>query len=1058
MIRRALPIAALLLASGTCALIYQVAWLREFRLVFGGSTAASAAVTAIFMGGLGLGNALFGKWADRAANPLGRYALLEFGIAALTCVTPWWIDLARWIYIAFGGQETLGAFGATVIRLSLSTVILGLPTLLMGGTLPLAVFAGTTADDENRRGAAVLYGMNTLGAVIGACTTTFFLLQTLGTRWTLWSACVLNLVVAFGAYRLAPRYLKTSLAPSERRAKPPAKKGRSTARNPGAIDIVPNQRVVYVVAAIVGFAFMLMELVWYRMLGPILGGSTFTFGLILAEALLGIGIGGLLYPLLYRHRQPAMYDLALSCALEAAAIALPFAMGDRLAVSAAILLRDSSQSFLQIVGAWGIIASIVVLPAAIIGGIQFPLIIATLGKGDENVGKQVGWAFACNTLGSIVGSLAGGFGLLPLLSATGVWKSVAAILAITSLALVVGSRQVKRMQFRDLAPLGMALLAGVFLNFTGPTTVWRHGGIGAGRSLLPKEINPNSLLAWQNNQREILAWEADGAEAGVAIQVSPDGLAFVVNGKCDGSAVDDAATQIMLGLLGPLLHPHPRTCLVIGLGTGETAGWLAEVPTVERVDVVELEPAIDEMARRCAAVNFDVLNHAKVQRIYNDAREVVLTTSHQYDLVISEPSNPYRAGVANLFTVEFYAAAANRLKSQGLFVQWLQGYEIDRDTVQTVFATLRTVFPHVEIWRPGGEDMLLVCSQTTLTHSGDLLQQRIGTEPFRRGLSIAWKATTLEGVLARFVAGSKLVERQGQLAHPRVNTDDHNRIEYGFCRTLGRQTDFNISTMRELAISTGADRPQIDDSRVDWSGVEDERIAMHLMYAKVMPSNNGLSSEQLQRGRALERLFANDPRGATDAWESQPRAPVYPSETALLALAYAEQGNAKAATLAEQLRSTKPAEAILIQGILLNRQGKFDEAATTLAEGFLRLRDDPWPYRDITLRALQSALQAAQNNPGRVSRLLHALSEPFAVGYFDHLRRLHACDLAKLIGPEAVLPWIESFEPHIPWNEPFLRARLRVYGLTKHSLAAAAQRDLDLFLANERISQNGPVR
>src|SRR5262249_7711863 len=155
-------------------------------------------------------------------------------------------------------------------------------------------------------------------------------------------------------------------------------------------------------------------------------------------------------------------------------------------------------------------------------------------------------------------------------------------------------------------------------------------------------------------------------------------------------------TQIMLGLLGALLHPHPETCLVVGLGTGESAGWLAEVSSVRRVDVVELEPALDEMARRCAALNFDVLNHPKVHRIYNDAREVVLTTSQKYDLVVSEPSNPYRAGVANLFTREFYAAAANCLNDKGLFVQWLQGYEIDQDTIRTVFCTLRSQFPHVE--------------------------------------------------------------------------------------------------------------------------------------------------------------------------------------------------------------------------------------------------------------------------------------------------------------------------------------------------------------------------
>jgi spermidine synthase len=1041
-----------MLLSGTCALIYQVAWLRELRLVFGGSTAASAAVVAIFMGGLGLGNALFGKWADRVRNPLRCYALLEVGIAAMTFISPWLIDLARGTYIGLGGQETLGAVGATVVRLLLSSLILGLPTLLMGGTLPFAVFAATTAADQNRRGAAMLYGMNTLGAVLGAFTTTFFLLQVLGTRQTLWTACLLNLVVVACAYWLAPRYVKTLPTTRIEAIQVPAKKARPSKRNTEPAIAVPSRRVVYLVAWIVGFAFMLMELVWYRMLGPILGGSTFTFGLILAVALLGIGIGGILYPLLYRHRQPTMRDLSLSCALEAAAIAIPFAIGDRLALSAAMLMRDSTQSFMEIVGAWSLIAAAVVLPAAIISGVQFPLMIALLGKGDDEVGKQVGWAFACNTLGSILGSLAGGFGLLPLLSATGAWRAVTGILALTSFGLVLGSRPLKGMQIRDLTPLGWALLAGVMLNSMGPTAVWRHSGIGAGRSMLPERLTPNSLHAWQNSKRETLTWETDGAEAGVAIEFDRNGLGFFVNGKCDGNAIGDAATQIMLGLLGSLLHPQPETCLVVGLGTGETAGWLAEVPSVRRVDVVELEPAVDEMARRCAAVNFDVLNHPKVRRIYNDAREVVLTSSSKYDLVVSEPSNPYRAGVANLFTREFYAAVANRLNDQGILVQWLQGYEIDKDTVQTVFSTMRAVFPYVEIWRADGEDMLLICSQSPLTYSSETLRKRIGAEPYKRALAVAWRAASLEGVLARFVAGPKLVEQQCKNVWGKENTDDRNRIEYGFCRTLGRTTDFTLDGLRDLAISIDADRPQFADPGVDWTAVDDERMMIHIMFAKAVPSAEGFSSDKIQRRLAMERFLAKDLRGTIAAWESQPREAIHPTETALLALAYAELGDPKALPLADQLQALQPTEALFIRGILLGRQGNADAAAATLAEGFARLRNDPWPLSEVTHRALEAAVRTAQGNPARVSRLLSALSDPFAVGYFDQQRRSNGCSLALQIGPSAALPWLESFEPHIPWNEFCLRTRVRVYGATGHPLAQSAKDDLELFLANEKAT------
>ena len=201
--RRFALVGLLLMGSGACALIYQVTWLRELRLVFGSTTAASAAVLAIFMGGLGMGNALLGRRADAQSNPLAFYALLEGLIAITVGLSPWLIDASRAVYIDFGGQMALGAFGATAVRLVLSAFILLAPTLLMGGTLPAAVAAVTTPEDENRRAAAILYGVNTLGAVGGAMASTFLMLPMLGTRFTLWSACMVNVGVSTCAWFLS---------------------------------------------------------------------------------------------------------------------------------------------------------------------------------------------------------------------------------------------------------------------------------------------------------------------------------------------------------------------------------------------------------------------------------------------------------------------------------------------------------------------------------------------------------------------------------------------------------------------------------------------------------------------------------------------------------------------------------------------------------------------------------------------------------------------------------------------------------------------------------------
>src|SRR5215468_2078720 len=270
--------ALLLFGSGLCALVYQVAWIREFRLIFGASTAASAAVLAIFVGGLGAGSILLGPRADRHARPLLFYEQLETLIAVFAAVTPLLLWLVRALYVALGGSVVLGVFGGTLLRLVLSALVLLVPTMLMGGTLPAAARSVETDDDLGRKRTALLYGINTLGAVTGAALSTFALLETLGTRRMLWAATIVNLFVATSA-----RVLSRSLPASE-----PAQAAAA-----GPADRPP--RFVLGAAAAVGFAFFLMELVWYRMLGPLLGGTTFSFGLILAIALLGIGLGGLLY-------------------------------------------------------------------------------------------------------------------------------------------------------------------------------------------------------------------------------------------------------------------------------------------------------------------------------------------------------------------------------------------------------------------------------------------------------------------------------------------------------------------------------------------------------------------------------------------------------------------------------------------------------------------------------------------------------------------------------------------------------------------------------------------
>ena len=1021
-------VGVLLFGSGLCALMFQLIWNRELSLVFGGASTATAAVTAVFMGGLGLGNWWWGERTDRSSNPLHMYGLLETAIALSAAVSPWLIDLATVIYISLGGQERMGEFGATLVRLLLTVFAVGLPTFLMGGTLPAAVKSVEFADDERRLSTAFLYGANTLGAVTGAVLGTFFALPNFGVRSVLWSVSLLNLIVATIAIVLAR-------SPFERHA-------TAKAKAPIQDEKPAPATFLYGAAATTGFAFFLLELVWFRLLGPILGGTVFTFGLILAAALLGIGLGGLFHSLFFRRVTPSFAILAATCLLEAACVAFPFFLGDALAVHAG-RLQAESQTFGQSVLGWSQIALVVVFPASFVSGVQFPLLISLLGRGRRELGSQLGRAFAWNTLGAIVGSLAGGFGLLPLLTAPVTWTAVAGLLVLLGAAgCWVSVKRGERAYLALSTAVAAGFLAAYFLSATGPTAYWRHSGIGAGRELPPRD--PVQLQNAQNLYRRGLVEEADGVQAGIGL-LKDNGLAFIVNGKGDGHAIRDAGTQIMLGLLGALLHPQPERCFVVGLGTGESAGWLAESPDVKEVVVAELEPAVDRMAALCAPVNHDVLRHPKVRRVYNDAREMLLTTSTDFDLIVSEPSNPYRPGVANLFTEEFYRACRARLRPQGLFVQWLQGYEIDDETIAIVLKTLRSTFLAVEIWQSMSGDLLLVCHLADPIHDADRLAARLGQEPFRSGIRCAWREDTPAGVWARFIANNKFVsELSGTVA--RTNTDDRNSISFSFARTLGKRDEGIIHRLRQRAVAANRHRPRVTGEPVDWAEVDSRwQVAQSLAGGEAWQPAN---ADAIQRARAemLRAYWQTDMAGVIRVYEQTlNETPLAPDEAAVLALAYADQTQPVPPRVRERLASFDPATAAAIQTYADLRAKRTDEAVRGYEAFCIELRSNPWIWSHAASLLLASSPDLAAANPAAARRIYLAQREPFCVAAFEDHRLGTLWQVATLAGEDALIDALAQYEPHVPWNRPFLEVRRKAYVATRHPLADTAARDLERF-------------
>jgi len=1010
--------------------------MREFRLFFGGSTVATAAVMAVFMGGLGLGSLVLGKRADLKAHPLRYYAKLETLIAGFTALTPLLFVIAGWLYVFIGGIDNWGNFLTGIVRIVLAAMVVGLPAFLMGGTLPAAARAAESNDDPARRRMAVLYGANTLGAVTGAVLSTFWLIELAGQRGALWIACAVNLMAALAAFLLSWETGKTADRPETSR--------------PATSAAAPLPLVLGAAAA-TGFVFFLMELVWYRMLTPLLGGTTFTFGLILGAALAGVGVGGAAYGL-RRTAQPATLSLfALTCLMEAFFIGLPLWLGDRLSILAQLLRPLGALGFSGQIGGWLVITMITVFPAAFMAGFQFPLLIALLGKGRKDIGRHTGLAYAFNTAGAIIGSLGGGFGLLPALTAPGAWRLCVILLLGFGLAAWICAWVWMRPRPKVVVPLIGTLAVFMVLAAPGPTGAWRYSPIGAGRVHLPIQPGPNDLRSWQQDTRRGVLWEADGVESSVAI-VAQEALAFVVNGKVDGNSRTDAGMQVMNGMVAALLHPDPKSALVIGLGTGSTAGWLGAIPSLERVDVAELEPVILEVARQCAPVNRKVLENPKVHFLIGDARETLMTTRRQYDLICSEPSNPYRSGVASLFTREFYQSVAQKLRPGGIFVQWVQAYEIDARTFKSIVSTLRSVFPELEVWEATETDLIFLASRDPIPHDLSQLRRKIAEEPYRSALSSAWRASDAEGFLARYVGGTELARQVASDPTQSLNTDDRNLLEFSFARNLGVQKPggFSINLVRQAAREAKAGRPAVNGGDLDWQKVTDRQIAMATTFGFTSVLEDSLDEGQRNRLAAFRKYAGGSPEEALRLWKAGGREPEDVAEWEAVAELLADDSDEAALPLIEKVRSFQPTAASLIEARLFWRQGKTEDAVRSLVIGLQGCKEDPWVQPAMLIRSLSLLEEIVASDPAKYAKSLRTVVEkPFAVHLGDERRLrtlVRVSQYADTVEDNGfTLAALRLYEPHVPWNGDFLQLREKVYSANGDPEAERAKRELESY-------------
>ncbi|HEV8096735.1 MAG TPA: hypothetical protein VGP71_13465 [Burkholderiales bacterium] len=682
---------ALFTASGFAGLIYESIWTHYLKLFLGHAAYAQSLVLVVFMGGMALGSVLLGRMSVRLRNPLAGYALVEgmIGLLALG-FHEIFVALTDWSYASLLpalGSEWL-ALGA---KLAVSCLLILPQSILLGMTFPLMsaglVRARPAASGES---IAMLYFTNSLGAAVGVLASGFVLIEWVGLPGTLRCAAAVNLVLAAVVWMVSRPARDPALAASAERH-------------------LPAARLLYTIALLTGLASFVYEISWIRMLSLVLGASTHSFELMLSVFILGLALGGFAV----RRRVDAVasperllgwVQVVMGLAALATLPAYDATFGLMEWLMKGLSRSEAGYLFFNLSGQ--AVAAFVMLPATFCAGMTLPLItgaLLRLGAGEAAIGK----VYAANTLGAIAGVLLAVHAGLPLLGLKGTLIAGAAIDAALGLVLLyrfAPARRAFALAIAACAALFVPVSAAFELDANKMTAgVFRHGDLASSRDAT-------------------ILYRKDGKTATVHLVLYPEATSIRTNGKSDGSINlrpegergSDEITMVLTGAVPLSLKPEAKTAAVIGIGTGLTMHTLLQSLSIEQVETVEIESAMAEASRGFLPRNSAAFADPRGSILIDDAKTFFSTHNRRYDIIISEPSNPWVSGVSNLFTREFYRRIRTHLNPGGLLVQWFQLYEIDPSLVASVMGALGAEFAHYAIFAPSDHDVLIVASQAPI--------------------------------------------------------------------------------------------------------------------------------------------------------------------------------------------------------------------------------------------------------------------------------------------------------------------------------------------------------
>jgi spermidine synthase len=732
-------LAGLFFLSGTAGLILQVVWMYRLGLVFGNAAYATAATLSAFFLGMALGGWFWGKAATRLRNALSIYGLMELGIALSALLWIPGIGLYESNYPIIvdilGNNAGMLTFGKFIFSISL----LLLPTLFMGGTFPvLSQYVAENRDQLAIRG-TFLYAVNTIGASIGAFIAGFFLLSEYGVSSTYYFAIALAAgtgIIAIVLDRLTIYDSKAGFAKNKSEVISNKK-------------LLPSNSLSYSLIIVLAFSSGLLalsaETIWIKMFAQVLQNSVYSFSAILVVFLIALGCGGMLSHLLVRISVPVIPTIVILLSVGAIMIGVSplifnMATNGLQYISASASWTDYLQSIFRL-------SFLIVFPPTLVIGSVFPYLLKASPKINRKSGSFVGLLVFFNSIGSAVGPLLIGFFFLDYI---GLWNSVKVIAIIyVALALLITFYFKKRTRWTTLTGLTVILL----ILIPNPP-------------LVHLEANESILDIWQSSDGVVSIVESDNN-----IQMRLDN--FYVLGDTRSVLVEKMQAHIPL-----LLHPEPKSVLFLGMGTGITAGASLD-HNVDHIVTVELVPNVIRAAKRYFTpwVN-ELFTRPNVEIVPDDARNFLLGTSQNFDVIIGDLFTPWHQGTGTLYTVEQFKLAKKHLTSNGIFAQWLPLYQLTPESFKTISATFASVFPQVTLWRADfstSRASIVLIGQA----SGTSLDQRVLEKNITNIIETsAEKADSSKPHMAGLFYLGNLQAIKDSLSGIPINTDDKRTIEF----------------------------------------------------------------------------------------------------------------------------------------------------------------------------------------------------------------------------------------------------------------------------------------